>query len=83
MNAKADHSKDKAIDRLLRFPTERKATLYPSILFPGPTQNMNEVFTGPVIMDVSIFTYELFLGIANAFEGPPSNVLQAFKSHSG
>ncbi|KAJ7925739.1 hypothetical protein B0H13DRAFT_2314150 [Mycena leptocephala] len=41
-NAKADRSKDKAINRLLRFPTERKATLYPPILFPGPTQNMNE-----------------------------------------
>jgi hypothetical protein len=53
-NAKADRSKDNTIDRLLRFPTERKATLYPPILFPGPTQNMKEVFTGPIIMNVSI-----------------------------
>jgi hypothetical protein len=53
-NAKADRSKDNAIDRLLRFPGERKATLYPPIFFPGPTQNMKEVFTGPIIMNVSI-----------------------------
>ncbi|KAJ7861180.1 hypothetical protein B0H13DRAFT_2568360 [Mycena leptocephala] len=50
-NAKADRSKDAVIDRLLRFPAERKATLYPPILFPGSTRNMNEVFTGPIIMD--------------------------------
>ncbi|KAJ7936068.1 hypothetical protein B0H13DRAFT_2649426 [Mycena leptocephala] len=36
-NAKANRSKDTVIDRLLRFPAERKATLYPPILFPGST----------------------------------------------
>ncbi|KAJ7813326.1 hypothetical protein B0H13DRAFT_2382582 [Mycena leptocephala] len=56
-NAKADRSKDNTIDRLLRFPTERKATLYPPILFPGPTQNMKEVFTGPIIMNVHRLMY--------------------------
>ncbi|KAJ7821833.1 hypothetical protein B0H13DRAFT_2681933 [Mycena leptocephala] len=56
-NAKADRSKDAVIDRLLRFPAERKATLYPPILFPGSTRNMNEVFTGPIIMDIHRLMY--------------------------
>ncbi|KAJ7837159.1 hypothetical protein B0H13DRAFT_2677945 [Mycena leptocephala] len=56
-NAKADRSKDTVIDGLLRFPAERKATLYPPILFPGSTRNMNEVFTGPIIMDIHRLMY--------------------------
>jgi hypothetical protein len=83
-NAKADRSKDAVVDGLLRFPAERKATLYPPILFPGSTRNMNEVFTGPIIMDVSSDTYMwIIAGITNlAFEDPPSNVFWAFQSYS-
>ncbi|KAJ7921007.1 hypothetical protein B0H13DRAFT_2656206 [Mycena leptocephala] len=36
---------------------QRKATLYPPILFPGSTRNMNEVFTGPIIMDIHRLMY--------------------------
>ncbi|KAJ7914596.1 hypothetical protein B0H13DRAFT_2325182 [Mycena leptocephala] len=56
-NAKADRSKDTVIHRLLRFPAECKATLYPPILFPGSTRNMNEVFMGPIIMDIHRLMY--------------------------
>ncbi|KAJ7075494.1 hypothetical protein B0H15DRAFT_956411 [Mycena belliarum] len=50
--ASADRSNNPALTGLLRFPTERKATLYGPVLFPGPTQNMNELFTGEVVMKV-------------------------------
>ncbi|KAJ6542463.1 hypothetical protein DFH09DRAFT_1322316 [Mycena vulgaris] len=48
--AGADRSNNEALKHFLCFPNERKATLYAPVLFPGPTRNMNELFTGPVVM---------------------------------
>ncbi|KAJ6583530.1 hypothetical protein DFH09DRAFT_1075933 [Mycena vulgaris] len=50
--AGADRSNNEALKHFLCFPNERKATLYAPVLFPGPTRNMNELFTGPVVMKV-------------------------------
>ncbi|KAJ7184439.1 hypothetical protein C8R46DRAFT_1208635 [Mycena filopes] len=51
-SANADRKNNKTLEGLLRFPNERRATLYAPILFPGPTQNMSEVFTAPAVMQV-------------------------------
>ncbi|KAJ7690546.1 hypothetical protein B0H17DRAFT_1201667 [Mycena rosella] len=52
--AGADRSTNAALTRLLCFPNQRKATLYAPVLFPGATQNMNELFTGPIVMKTGI-----------------------------
>ncbi|KAJ7777659.1 hypothetical protein DFH07DRAFT_951307 [Mycena maculata] len=56
-SASADRSKDKVIAGLLRFPTDKKATLWAPILFPTSTQNMNLVFTGPMVMQIHRLMY--------------------------
>ncbi|KAJ7708063.1 hypothetical protein B0H17DRAFT_1191566 [Mycena rosella] len=55
--ADADHRNNPALKGLLQFPNERKATLYAPVLFPGITQNMNELFTGPIFMKVHRLMY--------------------------
>ncbi|KAJ6482255.1 hypothetical protein DFH09DRAFT_1107298 [Mycena vulgaris] len=55
--AGADRSNNEALKHFLCFPNERKATLYAPVLFPGPTRNMNELFTGPVVMKVHRLMY--------------------------
>ncbi|KAJ7757233.1 hypothetical protein DFH07DRAFT_958830 [Mycena maculata] len=42
---------------LLRFPADKKATLWAPILFPTSTQNMNLVFTGPMVMQIHRLMY--------------------------
>jgi hypothetical protein len=59
-----DRSKNDVLDRLLRFPNDRKPTLLAPVLFPNGKQNMNEIFTGPIVMKVSCrdyFSVEAFL----------------------
>ncbi|KAJ7508115.1 hypothetical protein B0H11DRAFT_2308318 [Mycena galericulata] len=55
--AGADRSNNAALSRLLKFPTERKPTLYAPVLFPGPDQNMTELFLGPVVKKVHRLMY--------------------------
>ncbi|KAJ7698584.1 hypothetical protein B0H17DRAFT_1196694 [Mycena rosella] len=55
--AGADRSNNAALTCLLCFPNQRKATLYAPVLFPGATQNMNELFTGPIVMKVHRLMY--------------------------
>lgn len=50
--AGADRSNNAVLSNLLKFPTDRKPTLYAPVLFPGPTQNMTELFMGPVVKKV-------------------------------
>ncbi|KAJ7727712.1 hypothetical protein B0H16DRAFT_1894330 [Mycena metata] len=56
-SASGNRKDAKLLDHLLRFPNERKATLYAPVLFPGRTQNMNSVFTGPAVMQVHRMMY--------------------------
>ncbi|KAJ6536424.1 hypothetical protein DFH09DRAFT_1324677 [Mycena vulgaris] len=55
--AGADRSKDPILASLLRFPTDKKQTLFPPVLFPGTTRNMSELFTGPVFLKVHRLMY--------------------------
>ncbi|KAJ7107424.1 hypothetical protein C8R44DRAFT_744620 [Mycena epipterygia] len=55
--AGADRSNTAVLLSLLKFPTDRKPTLYAPILFPGHTQNMTELFTGPVVKKVHRLMY--------------------------
>ncbi|KAJ7115238.1 hypothetical protein C8R44DRAFT_739833 [Mycena epipterygia] len=55
--AGADRSNNAVLLSLLKFPTDRKPTLYTPILFPGHTQNMTELFTGPVVKKVHRLMY--------------------------
>jgi hypothetical protein len=55
--ADMDRSKNDALDRLLRFPNDRKLTLLAPVLFPNGKQNMNEIFTGPIVLKVSYRNY--------------------------
>ncbi|KAJ7897522.1 hypothetical protein B0H13DRAFT_1884628 [Mycena leptocephala] len=50
--ADIDRSKNDVLDRLLRFPADRKLTRYPPVLFPNGKQNMSEIFTGPIVMKI-------------------------------
>ncbi|KAF8176683.1 hypothetical protein K438DRAFT_1939312 [Mycena galopus ATCC 62051] len=50
VTAKADRSKDHVLLNLLKFPNERKPSRFPPIFFPGSSQNMKEVFTGPYFL---------------------------------
>ncbi|KAJ7077334.1 hypothetical protein C8R44DRAFT_896303 [Mycena epipterygia] len=55
--AGADRSNNAVLSSLLKFPTDRKPTLYAHVLFPGPTQNMMELFLGPVVKKVHRLMY--------------------------
>ncbi|KAJ7116960.1 hypothetical protein C8R44DRAFT_879493 [Mycena epipterygia] len=55
--AGADRSNNAVLSSLLKFPTDKKPTLYAPILFPGHTQNMTELFTGPVVKKVHRLMY--------------------------
>ncbi|KAJ7456420.1 hypothetical protein B0H11DRAFT_2321762 [Mycena galericulata] len=57
LTAGADRSNYATLSRLLKFPTERKPTLYATVLFPGPDQNMTELFLGPVVKKVHRLMY--------------------------
>jgi len=54
MTAGADRSNNAALTTLLCFPHENKSTLYPPLLFPSPVRHMKDVFTGSIVMKVSI-----------------------------
>ncbi|KAJ6583923.1 hypothetical protein DFH09DRAFT_1075545 [Mycena vulgaris] len=55
--ASADRSKNSALASLLQYPTEKKPTLFAPVLFPGSTQNMSEIFTGPIFLKVHRLMY--------------------------
>ncbi|KAJ6572705.1 hypothetical protein DFH09DRAFT_1312485 [Mycena vulgaris] len=55
--ANADRSKDPVLAGLLKFPNEKKPTRFAPVLFPGPAQNMNELFTGPIFLKVHRLMY--------------------------
>ncbi|KAJ7446286.1 hypothetical protein B0H11DRAFT_2337982 [Mycena galericulata] len=55
--AGADRSNNAVLSGLLKFPTERKPTLYAPVLFPGPNKNMTELFLGPAVQKVHRLMY--------------------------
>ncbi|KAJ7449774.1 hypothetical protein B0H11DRAFT_1928551 [Mycena galericulata] len=55
--AGADRTNNTVLSGLLKFPTEKKATLYAPVLLPGPTQNMTKLFLGPVVKKVHRLMY--------------------------
>ncbi|KAJ7669598.1 hypothetical protein B0H17DRAFT_1183866 [Mycena rosella] len=55
--AGADRSNNAALTALLCFPNEQKPSLYPPLLFPGPTRQMMDIFTGPIVMKVHRLMY--------------------------
>ncbi|KAJ7509794.1 hypothetical protein B0H11DRAFT_2216670 [Mycena galericulata] len=55
--AGADRSNNAVLSGLLKFPTERKPTLYAPVLFPGPNKNMTELFLGPAVKKVHRLMY--------------------------
>ncbi|KAJ7111641.1 hypothetical protein C8R43DRAFT_961953 [Mycena crocata] len=55
--ATADRSKDPILASLLKFPTDKKPSRFPPVLFPGPTQNMGEVFTSVIFMKMHRLMY--------------------------
>ncbi|KAJ6598041.1 hypothetical protein B0H10DRAFT_1959460 [Mycena sp. CBHHK59/15] len=55
--ASADRSNHNVLTSLLRFPNERKATLFAPVLFPGPSKDMNKIFTGPIFLQVHRMMY--------------------------
>lgn len=61
--AGADRSKDDAISALLRFPNDKKSTMWAPLLFPDSTKDMIRVFTGPVVKRVS--DYILFFQLSD------------------
>ncbi|KAJ7687101.1 hypothetical protein B0H17DRAFT_1203772 [Mycena rosella] len=70
--AGADRSNNAVLTALLCFPNEQKPSLYPPLLFPGPTRQMTEIFTGPIVMKVHRLMY---FGPKSLIEGnkPASN----------
>ncbi|KAJ7668052.1 hypothetical protein B0H17DRAFT_1142616 [Mycena rosella] len=48
----ADRSDNDVLIQLLCLLAYKKAMIYPPVLFPGTTQNMNDLFTGPIVMKV-------------------------------
>ncbi|KAJ7447332.1 hypothetical protein B0H11DRAFT_2335661 [Mycena galericulata] len=55
--AGADRSNNAVLSGLLKFPNERKPTLYAPVLFPGPNQNMTELFLSPAVKKVHRLMY--------------------------
>ncbi|KAK7059890.1 hypothetical protein R3P38DRAFT_3168345 [Favolaschia claudopus] len=52
VGASSDRSKCPALVKLLKFPNDKKPSVYPPIFFPSSTQNMLEVFTGHIVKDI-------------------------------
>ncbi|KAJ6554443.1 hypothetical protein B0H19DRAFT_1071842 [Mycena capillaripes] len=50
--AKANRADNDVLKGLLQFPNEQGPSRWPPALFPGPTQNMNQVFTGPIVKKI-------------------------------
>ncbi|KAJ6529203.1 hypothetical protein B0H19DRAFT_1082969 [Mycena capillaripes] len=50
--AKGDRADNDVLKGLLQFPEEQSPSLWPPVLFPGPTPNMNQVFTGPIVKKI-------------------------------
>ncbi|KAJ7732346.1 hypothetical protein DFH07DRAFT_968445 [Mycena maculata] len=55
--AGADRRDDPILKKLLKFPNDRKPTLWAPVLFPGPTQDMTQIFTGPAVLKVHRVMY--------------------------
>ncbi|KAJ7764639.1 hypothetical protein DFH07DRAFT_770485 [Mycena maculata] len=55
--ASADRRDNPVLWGLLKFPTDTKPTPYAPVLFPGPTQNMTELFLSPAVKKVHRLMY--------------------------
>ncbi|KAJ7497890.1 hypothetical protein B0H11DRAFT_2226543 [Mycena galericulata] len=73
--AGADRSNNAILSGLLKFPNERKPTLYAPVLFPGPNQNMTELFLGPAVKKRAI----VLLGVRKGIGNIPEDILKTLK----
>ncbi|KAJ7785122.1 hypothetical protein DFH07DRAFT_763733 [Mycena maculata] len=64
--AGADRRDDPTLEKLLKFPNDRKPTLWAPVLFPGSTQDMTQIFTGPAVLKVHRV---MFFGPSSLIEG--------------
>ncbi|KAJ7770860.1 hypothetical protein DFH07DRAFT_768600 [Mycena maculata] len=47
--ANTDRRDNPTLGKLLKFPNNRKPALWAPVLFPGPTQDMTQIFMGPAV----------------------------------